>query len=69
MYIMIGKVQIAQKRLTINIKGKYKYLDVFWKLADPIPMLLQVVNGSSTNQLCMQNFSFSYGFSRFAEEV
>ncbi len=28
--------------------GKYKYLVVFWKLADPVPMLLQVVNGSST---------------------
>ncbi len=26
MYIMIGKVQIAQKRLKTKIKGKYKYL-------------------------------------------
>ncbi len=48
MYVMIGKRQIAQNRLKNNIKGKYKYLVVFWKLADPVPVLLQVVNGSST---------------------
>ncbi len=28
--------------------GKNKYLVVFWKLADPVPMLLQVCNGSSS---------------------
>ncbi len=29
-------------------KGKYKYLVAFRKLAAPVPMLLQVVNGSIT---------------------
>ncbi len=55
MYLMIGKGQITPKRrywgenkLMGKIMGKYKYLVVFWKLADPVPMLLQVVNGSST---------------------
>ncbi len=55
MYLMIAKGQIAQNRpywgenrLKSKIMGKYKYLVVFWKLADPVPMLLQVVNGSST---------------------
>ncbi len=54
MYLMIGKGQIAQKDhigakidLRAKMMGKYKYL-VFWKLADPVPMPLQVVNGSST---------------------
>ncbi len=54
MYLMIGKGQIAQTDyigakmdLRAKIMGKYKYLVVFWKLADPAPMLLQVVNGSS----------------------
>ncbi len=54
-YLMIGEGQIAQKRpywgenrLKSKIKSKYKYLVVFWMLADPVPMLLQVVNGSST---------------------
>ncbi len=54
-YLMIGKGQIAQKRpywvenrLKSKIKGNYKYLVVLWKLADPVPMLLQVVNGYST---------------------
>ncbi len=47
--------QIAQKRpnwgenrFKSKIKGKYKYLVVFWKQASPVAMLLQVVNGSST---------------------
>ncbi len=55
MYLMIGKGRVAQKfhiwgenRLKSKTMGKYKYLIVFWKLADPVPMLLQVVNGSST---------------------
>ncbi len=55
MYLTIGKGQIVQKRpywganrLKSKIKGKYEYLVVFWKLADLVPMLLQVVNGSST---------------------
>ncbi len=55
MSLMIGKGQIAQKNYIgakINLRakfmGKYKYLDVFWKLGDPVPMLLQEVNGSST---------------------
>ncbi len=55
MYLMTRKMQIVQKRsywgenkLKSKIKGKYKYLVVFWKLAYPVPMLLQVVNGSST---------------------
>ncbi len=54
-YLMIVKGQIAQKRpywgeyrLKSQIKGKYKYLVVFWKLAAPVPMLLQVVSGYST---------------------
>ncbi len=38
-------------------------------LGDPVPMLLEVVNGSSTKQLCMQSCSFFYGFFRFVEEV
>ncbi len=69
---MIGKGQIARKRpywgenrLKSKIKSKHKYRLVFWMLADPVPMLLQVINGSSTLQLCMQNCSFFYGFSRF----
>ncbi len=46
---MIGKGQIAQKdNIGAKIMGKCKYLVVFWKLADPVPMLLQVVNGSSS---------------------
>ncbi len=76
MYLMFGKVQIAQKRpywgetrLKSKINGKYKYLVIFWKLADPVPMLLEVVNGSSTKQLYMQSCSFFYGFSRIVEEV
>ncbi len=69
MYLMIGDWQVAQKNQKSKIKGKYKYLVIFWKLADPAPMLLQVVNGSSTKQLCMQNCSFFYGFSRFVEQV
>ncbi len=55
MYLMIGKGQIAQKRpywgeidLRAKFMGKFKYLVGFWKLGDPVPMLLQVVNGSST---------------------
>ncbi len=55
MYLMIGKGQIAQRRqhwgenrLKSKNKGKYKYQVVFWKLTDPVPMTLQVVNGSST---------------------
>ncbi len=52
MYFMIGKGQIAQQRPywgeNSKIKGKYKYLIILRKLADPVPMLLQVVNGSST---------------------
>ncbi len=55
MYLMIGKGQIAQKRpywgenrLKAKCMGKYNYLVVFWKLGDPVPMLLQVVNGSGT---------------------
>ncbi len=55
MYLMNGKGQIAQKipysgenRLKGKYKGKYKHLSVFWKLAYAVPMLLQVVNGSST---------------------
>ncbi len=54
-YLMTGKEQIAQQRpywgenrLKSKIKGKYKYLVDFWKLADPVPMLLQVVKRSST---------------------
>ncbi len=55
MYLMIGRGQIAlqrpywgESRLKSKIKGKYKNLVVFWKLADPAPMLLQVVTGSNT---------------------
>ncbi len=55
MYLMIGKGQIAQKDhigakidLRVKIMGKYKYLVVFGKLADPVQVLLQVINGSST---------------------
>ncbi len=55
MYLMIGKGQIAQKDhigakidLRAKFMGKYKYLVVFWKLGDPVPMLLQEVIGSST---------------------
>ncbi len=76
MYLMIGKGQIAQKwpywgenRLKSKIWDKYKHLVDFWKLVDPVPMLLQVVNDSSNLQLCMQSCSFFYGFSQFAEEV
>ncbi len=54
MYLMIGKGWIAQKRsfwgatrLKKKIKGKYKHLVVLGKLAAPVPILLQVVNGSS----------------------
>ncbi len=38
----------GENRLKSKSKGKYKYLVIFWKLAAPIPMLLQVVNGSNT---------------------
>ncbi len=38
----------GENKLKSKIKGKYKYPVVFWKLADPVPMLLQVINGSST---------------------
>ncbi len=38
----------AKRDLRAKFMGKYKYLVVFWKLGDPVPMLLQVVNGSST---------------------
>ncbi len=55
MYLMIRKGQIAQKDhigATINLRaklmGKYEYLVVFRKLVDPVPMLLQEVNGFST---------------------
>ncbi len=53
MYLMIGKGQTVKKpywgenRLKSKIKVEYKYLVVFWKVADPVPMLLQVANGSS----------------------
>ncbi len=54
MYLMTGKGRIAPKRpyrgenrIKSKIKGKYKYLVIFWRLAAPVPMLLQVVNGSS----------------------
>ncbi len=58
MYLTIGKGQIAQKdhiRAKIDLRAKLRVNIVFRKLADPVPMLLQVVNGSSTQQLCMQN--------------
>ncbi len=38
----------AKLDLRAKIMGKYKYLVVLLKLADPVPMKLQVVNGSST---------------------
>ncbi len=76
LYLVIGKGQIAQNspywgenRLKSKIKGKYKYLVFFGKIANLVPMLLQVVNSSSTKELCMQSCSFSYGFSRFVKEV
>ncbi len=55
MYLMIGKGQVAQKDhigakidLRAKFMGKYNCLVVFWKLGDPVPMLLQEVSGSST---------------------
>ncbi len=55
MYLMIGRGQIAlqrpywgESRLKSNIFGKYNCLVVFWKQGAPVPMLLQMVNGSST---------------------
>ncbi len=76
MYLMIGKGYIARNRPywgenkpKSKIRGKYMYLVVFWTLADPALMLLKVVNGSSSKQICMHSCSFFYGFSRFVEEV
>ncbi len=55
MYLMIGKGQIAQKDhigakidLRAKFMGKYNCLDVFWKLGDLVPMLMQEVSGYST---------------------
>ncbi len=74
MYVFNDRERIDCPKKTINrlkrkIKGKYKYLVFFGKIANPVPMLLQVVNSSSTKQLCMQNCSFFYGLSLFVEEV
>ncbi len=51
MYLMIGKGQIAQKDhigtkidLRAKFMDKYNCLIVFWKLGDPVPMLLQEVS-------------------------
>ncbi len=38
----------AKIDLRAKYMAKYKYLGVFWKLYDPVPMLLQEVNSSST---------------------
>ncbi len=38
----------GENRRKSKIMGKYKYIVVFLKLSAPVPMLLQVTNGSST---------------------
>ncbi len=42
---------------------------IFWMHTTPVPMQLQMANGSNALQLCMHNFSFFFGFSRIFEEV
>ncbi len=64
-YLMVEKgMKIdlrAPLRVNIGIKLPFR--------ADLVRMLLQLVNGSSTKQLCMQNCFFFYGFSRLVDDL